>query len=141
MNLFIAELLRLQQGPHAIFSIFVLLSSSLVLLYGLYAFAHARLLNADLGEISRLHNQGLLRAEASVEENYRELAHMLNEIAPAVYMRQEIWIKWYYYVLRAATAFSRYSEPLNLEMRRLLAYQCSNYREACARMEEIRAIS
>jgi hypothetical protein len=141
MSPLLAEVLRLQSGAHTFYSVLVLLTSLAGLTCGLFAFAHARLMSADLREIDRLHSEGLLRAGASLEEDYRELTYMVDTIAPAVYMRQEIWVKLYYVLLRTSKAFARYSDVLDREMQRLVAHQCGNYREACARLAEIRAIS
>jgi len=119
-------------------SITVLIFSGVVLLYSLHAFAHARLLSADMAELDRLHQEGLLSDENTIEQDYQTISYLLNTIAPAVYMRQEIWIRLYYQLLRIARVSMVWSSAVEHEMVRLAAYQAAHYRQACARLSAIR---
>lgn len=119
-------------------SVIVLVFSALVLLYSLHAFAHARLLSADMAELDRLHQEGLLSDENTIEQDYQTISYLLNTIAPAVYMRQEIWIRLYFHLLRMTRVCMGWSAALEGEMFRLTAYQAAHYRQACARLSAIR---
>lgn len=119
-------------------SVVVLVFSAIVLLYSLHAFAHARLLSADMAELDRLHQEGLLSDENTIEQDYQTISYLLNTIAPAVYMRQEIWIRLYFHLLRMARVCMGWSAALESEMFRLTAYQAAHYRQACARLSAIR---
>jgi len=124
---------------YTLYSGLILLSSLGILGYALCAFSHARLQDADVQELERLHREGLLSPNSSLEEDFRTVSYLLDTIAPAVYMRQEVWVRLYYWVLRVSRMTVSYSAGLELELRRLVAHQSYNYRIACSRLAEIRA--
>ncbi|MHB8733888.1 MAG: hypothetical protein ACYC6M_01175 [Terriglobales bacterium] len=124
---------------YTVYSVLILLSSLGILGYALCAFSHARLQDADVQELERLHREGLLSPNSTLEQDFRTISYLLDTIAPAVYMRQEIWVRLYYYVLRISRLTVSYSASLELELRRLVAHQSHNYRIACGRLAEIRA--
>lgn len=126
------------RAPHPWQSVAVLILSGVVLLYLLHAFAHARLLSADMAELDRLHQEGLLSDGNSIDQDYQTISYLLNTIAPAVYMRQEIWIRIYYRLLQMARLAMAWSSAIEREMLRLAAYQAAHYRQACARLSAIR---
>ncbi len=122
-----------------IYSLVILLVSVIVLLYAIYSFARVRLMAADIAELERLRQEGLLPVGSTLDQDYRTLSFLLDSIAPAVYMRQEIWVRFYYLCLQAARLLTSSSERVDTEMRRLVAYQSANYRIACSRLAEIRS--
>jgi hypothetical protein len=52
-------------------------------------------------------------------------------------MRQEVWVRSYFVILRLSRFVLARSHWLETDMRRLVAYQAAHYREACARIAEI----
>lgn len=121
------------------YSIAILIISVVALVYCLYAFAHSRLLEADVLELERLHQEGLLPISNSLEQDFETVSYLLNAIAPTVYMRQELWVRLYFLCLRASRGLLASSARLEQEMKRLVAYQSGHYRNACARLADYSA--
>lgn len=119
-----------------IISIAILVLSLLALVYWLAAFVHGRVLEADLAELDRLHQEGLLPKLNSLEQDFQTLTSLLKAIAPAVEMRQAPWIRSYFLCLRISRAICSSSAWLEMELRRLVALQSCNYRRACARLAD-----
>lgn len=122
---------------HLLSSSIILIFSLVLLLYLLYWFAHARMLTADLAEFEHLRQQGTLSGD-NLEQDYSRICALLDEVAPAACVRQEAWVRVYYYMLRTGRLFTSYSQALEDEMRRLVAYQSMLYRVACSRLAELR---
>jgi hypothetical protein len=101
------------------------------------AMAHARLLAADINEIESLRSRGLLASTGSLPQDFRTVSYLLSTVAPAVYMRQEHWVRMYFYMLRACNMFCSTCVCINAELRRLVAHQAARYSEACARLAHI----
>lgn len=120
-------------------SLIIFATSIAVLLYSLLAFAHVRVTDGDMAELERLRMEGVLPASADPVAEYHILRDKLAEVAPAVCMRQEFWLRLYYQLLRLSQP--RQGRPdslLRRELVRLNAYQATNYRMALTRLEAIR---
>ncbi|MGH9519819.1 MAG: hypothetical protein ACRD2D_09210 [Terriglobales bacterium] len=114
-----------------------------VVMYSLLAFAHVRVTDGDMRELDRLRLDGVLppASDSDPVAEYYILKDKLMEVAPAVCMRQEQWLKLYYHLLRALQrrgGRKDHAGPLRRELIRLTAYQATNYRQALARMEAVR---
>lgn len=120
-------------------SIAILAMSLAALVFWLFAFAHGQVLSADVRELERLHEEGLLPATNSLEVDFETLTSLLKAIGPAVYMRQAPWIRAYFHTLRFSRLFWNGSARLETELRRLVALQCCNYRRACVALSEYSA--
>lgn len=124
----------------------VLLISCLVLLYAVLAFAHVRITDGDMAELERLRKEGVLPAEARPIEDFQLIHAKLNEIAPAVCLRQELWLHLYFHILRLTCWWQLHSErrtilragALERELQRLNAYQAGHYRVAMQRLDALR---
>lgn len=123
---------------HLLMPIVVLVVAALVLTYSVFQFAHARLLDADMAEIERLHAEGLLDQGTTSVQDFDAVCALLNDIAPAVYMRQEVWIRAYFMALRTCRLVLRSSAAIEKELARLTAYQAMHYRVARTRLAAIR---
>ncbi|HXE30340.1 MAG TPA: hypothetical protein VN515_00910 [Terriglobales bacterium] len=127
-------------------SLLVLIVSCIVLLYAVLAFAHVRITDGDMGELQRLRNDGELPAEPNIIADFQLVRAKLNDIAPAVCLRQELWLQLYFYLLRGAHWWQRRTArgsvirggALERELLRLSAYQAGHYRVALTRMDAIR---
>jgi len=131
-------------GGNLWMSIAVLVVSSALLLYATLAFAHVRITDADMSELERLRQEGVLPAHPRLVEDFRLVHVKLEEIAPAVCLRQEFWLQLYFHLLRlmrwvrGLTAAGRPAIALDREMMRLSAYQAGHYRVAITRLDAIR---
>ncbi len=113
----------------------VFFSAAAFLIYALCMFAHLRLLAADLGELDRLRQDGLMPIARNLHEDYRTLSYLLEALAPTVAVRRELWVSIYYRILRAGQWCFRGSF-FERELRGLVAYQASLYRLAYSRLIE-----
>lgn len=107
--------------------------------YGLFAFSHGRLLGAELAEWERLRANGLLPRANSLAQDFRTVTYLLDAIASAAEMQSEPWVRVYFVILRAVHFVLRSAQPVERELRRLVAYQAVQYRLACTRMAEFAA--
>lgn len=125
-------------------SILVLVISSSVLLYAVLAFAHVRIIDADMSELERLRLEGILPTQPRLIEDFRLIHRQLQDIAPTVCLRQEFWLQLYFQLLRVvhwarpAFATSSWACVLDRELLRLSAYQAHHYRTAITRLNAIR---
>lgn len=122
-----------------IYPIAVLAMASLGLGYGVFAFAHGRLIGIDVAEWERLHASGLLERNNSLAQDFRTVTYLLHTISGAVEMETEPWVRGYFTVLRGLQSVAGSARPLQQELRRLVAYQAVQYRLACARMAQFAA--
>lgn len=122
-----------------IYPIAVLALACLGLGYGLFAFAHGRLIGIDVAEWERLHASGLLERNNSLAQDFRTVTYLLHTISGAVEMETEPWVRGYFIVLRGLQGVAGSARPLQQELRRLVAYQAVQYRLACARMAQVAA--
>jgi hypothetical protein len=118
-------------------SITVLVLSSALLLYATLAFAHVRITDADMSELERLRREGVLPSEARLVEDFRAVHVRLQEIAPAVCLRQEFWLQLYFHLLRLMR-WLHHTRAFDRELLRLSAYQAGHYRVAITRLDAIR---
>lgn len=125
-------------------SITVLVVASALLLYATLAFAHVRITDADMSELERLRQEGVLPSQARLVEDFRLVHQKLDEIAPAVCLRQEFWLQLYFHLLRlirwlhTVSSGTQVAGALDREMLRLSAYQAGHYRVAITRLDAIR---
>lgn len=121
-------------------SLIICATSLGVVLYSLLAFAHVRVTDGDMRELERLRLEGVLPpvSESDPVAEYYVLKDKLLELAPAVCMRQEQWLKLYYHLLRALQRRKGHNSPLRRELIRLTAYQATHYRQALMRLEAVR---
>lgn len=121
-------------------SLIICATSLGVVLYSLLAFAHVRVTDGDMRELERLRLEGVLppASEADPVAEYYVLKDKLMELAPAVCMRQEQWLKLYYHLLRALQRRKDHNGPLRRELIRLTAYQATHYRQALMRLDAVR---
>ncbi|MGH9534109.1 MAG: hypothetical protein ACRD2E_04540 [Terriglobales bacterium] len=122
-----------------IYPVAVLTIACVGLGYGLFTFAHGRLVGADVAEWERLHSSGLLAVNSSLAQDFRTVTYLLQTISGAVEMQTEPWVRGYFTLLRAVQSLARSARPLEQELRRLVAYQAVQYRLACARMADVAA--
>jgi hypothetical protein len=113
--------------------IFAVLGSS----YAILAFAHVRIDNCDMKELARLRAEGVLPERVELIGDFVKIHRKLDEIAPAVYLRQEFWIQLYFQVLRLAHAMEWHTGFVERELMKLSAYQANHYRTALIRMERL----
>jgi len=128
-------------GGSLFLSILVLLMSFSVLAYAILAFAHVRITDADMSELERLRQEGVLPTDARLVEDFRLVHEKLSEIAPAVYLRQEFWLQIYFHLLRLgrwARRGTSLADVLDRELLRLSAYQAHHYRVALTRLDALR---
>ena len=130
-------------GGSLFLSIGILGVSSAVLLYAVLAFAHVRITDADMTELERLRSEGLLPVETHLIEDFRLVHRQLEEIAPAVCLRQEFWLQLYFHLLRLMRwvehlAVHDQAGAFDRELMRLSAYQAAHFRVALNRIEAIR---
>lgn len=130
--------LQLPNAGHANWSsVLILLLSIPLLLYFLYAFIHARLMSADMHELDRLFEQGALCSSGNLETDIQALCDHLAAIAPGVYVRQEVWIRLYFQLLRFMRLVSRWRAGIDREMWRIAAYQAAQYRLARQKLSDL----
>ncbi|MGH9393870.1 MAG: hypothetical protein ACRD1E_06845 [Terriglobales bacterium] len=118
------------------FSVLVLVFAAAVLAYTTFSFAHVKITDADMEELDRLRAEGLLPASADTVADFKFLRKKISDIAPAVYLRQELWLHLYFYVLRVSRWF-RPSAWLDRELHRLHAHQAHHYRVALVRLHAL----
>lgn len=121
------------------YSVAVLALACLGLGYGLFAFAHGRLIGAEVAEWERLRASGLLPQGNNLARDFRTVTYLLQAIASAVEMPSEPWVRVYFVALRAVQFVCRSARPVEQELRRLVAYQAVQYRLACARIAAVAA--
>lgn len=119
------------------FSIIMLAVSAAVLGYATLAFAHVRVSDGDMAELERLRAEGFLPASGHAIADCQHIRARLREIAPAVCLRQEVWLALYFHLLRLAR-WCRATSVLDRELLRLAAYQAGHYRIALTRMDALR---
>jgi hypothetical protein len=105
--------------------------------YAILAFAHVRIDNCDMKELARLRAEGILPERAELIRDFLAIHRKLDEIAPAVYLRQEFWIQVYFQVLRLAHWMEWRAGFVERELTKLSAYQANHYRTALIRMERL----
>lgn len=118
------------------YSAAILIAAAAILCFAWYMFAHSRLLAADLTELERLHQEGLLPLTNTLEQDFRTVTALLRAIGPAVYQHQPLWVSAYFGCLRAARWVAIGSSAIESEMRRAVAFQSGHYRLACAKLAE-----
>lgn len=121
------------------YSVTVLALACVGLGYGLFAFAHGRLNGLEVAEWERLRASGLLPPGNSLAQDFHTVTYLLQAIASAVEMPGEPWVRSYFVALRAVQFVCRSAQPVEQELRRLVAYQAGQYRLACARMATLTA--
>ncbi len=119
-------------------SILVLVIGFSVLAYTTFAFAHVRITDSDMTELDRLRREGVLPESSHLVEDFKLIHAKLAEIAPAVYLRQEVWLQMYFHLLRLARWMRPASAGLERELLRLSAYQAGHYRTALTRLEALK---
>jgi hypothetical protein len=119
-------------------SVSILVFAFAVLAYTLFSFAHVRITDADMAELDRLRREGVLPSEPRLVEDFRLLHAKLSTIAPAVCLRQELWLQVYFHLLRMGRRLRPDSGWLERELWRLSAHQAHHYRVAMNRLELLR---
>ncbi|MGH9486827.1 MAG: hypothetical protein ACRD04_04470 [Terriglobales bacterium] len=117
-------------------SVISLVISFSVLAYALYSFAHVQVNHANIEELNKLVEAGVLPNvdNGQLVANYKLIHAQIEELAPVICLRQELWLHSYFLLVRAA----RWVYPcprLDHEMLYLNAFQARHYWVAQQRFE------
>lgn len=118
----------------------VLAAGVAVFLFFSLRFAQAQLYAAlaedQLAILEDYRSQGVVPGDAGAD--YATLTHLLATITPAVAMRQEPWVAFYYGVVRAVGCL-QFRVWAQRQMTLLAAHQASRYQSAILLLAELRS--
>jgi hypothetical protein len=125
-------------GGSLVLSVAVLVVAFAVLAYSVFSFAHVRISDVDMTELDRLRREGVLPDKPRLVEDFELIHAKIAHVAPAVYLRQEFWLRLYFHLLRAARTIRPNAVGLDRELLRLSAYQAHHYWVAMKRLDALR---
>jgi hypothetical protein len=129
-------MMSLLRSPSTLWSLIVLASGAIMLVYFVLRFARVHLVVGNIAELERMHAEGILLGEP--RRDYVTLTYLIDTVAAAVALSPEAWVGIYWALLQVFRLLA-VRTWVERQTRLIAAYQAARYRLAVDRLQEMRA--